>query len=390
MTHLLRAISFDLQTSSYNGSSLDFNLSMTELFDNHPNRQKGRFLYISEMTFACFTPFIIIVGLLGNGLSLAVFTSKALRKLTASTYLTALSLADTLALVFYVSVEWLRRGLVILDPETKLEFLDKSGICQVLLYLAYLARFMSSWVIVLFTIERFTGICYPLRSFKRGGKRILCSLLFSGCIIVLYKPAMSISTTIRGKTACTSNPEVPELLSYILDLAFALSITFVPFVIITVLNILIVRALYLRNRDGTLFSEDTTTNIRLEFTIILVAISFFFVAFNLPYTIVWSRYFLTSHPEYNVASFSKVDNNYWIAVLNITRTVFYLNYCVNFFLYSITGRCFRKTLIRMLSCKFIKQRRNGSYIRCQYIVSHNTHNTIVSKCSGSRKSQTSI
>mgnify|MGYP002153690128 FL=1 len=391
MAELLDAVSLEIRTQSYNISSRhNFNLSMTEILDRRSVWQKTEFLHLSELIFACVTPVIIIVGLVGNGLSLAVFTSNSLRKLTASTYLTALSLADLSTLVFYVTIEWLRRGLVILNPDARLNILDASGVCQVLLYFAYLSRFMSSWVIVVFTVERFTGICHPLRSFKRGGKRVLLTILCVACVIVLYKPGMTISTTMRGRVACKSNPAVPEIVSYALDVVFALSITIIPFIIITVLNILICRALYLRNRDGSLFSEDANTRIRLEFTLILVAISFFFIAFNLPYTIVWSRYFLKSHPEYNQSSFREVDNEYWISVLNITRTVFYINYCVNFFLYSITGRCFRKTLVGMLKCTTFRHRRSGSYIRCHYMGSASTHATIVCKYEMPTKSGTSM
>lgn len=376
---------------SSNISSRHYNLSVTEILDRPTLWQKTQFLHQSEMLFACLTPVIIAVGLVGNGLSLAVFMSKGLRKLTASTYLTALSLADTATLLFYVFVEWLRRGIVILNPELKLKILDQNGMCQILLYLAYVSRFMSAWIIVLFTVERFTGICHPLRSFKRSGRKVLLMMFLLAGILMLFKPATSTSSTIRGRTACRPNPAIPEILSYSLDLLFALTITFIPFLVITVLNILIVRALYLRNRDGDLFSEDTNTRIRLEFTLILVSISFFFIAFNFPYTVVWSRYFLTSHPDYNINSFQKVDNDFWIGLLNVTRTVFYMNYCINFFLYNITGRCFRKTLRGMFRCRMLQPRRRDSYIRCNYIGNTNTQTSMISKLDTSTcKSNTAI
>jgi len=34
----------------------------------------------------------------------------------------------------------------------------------------------------------------------------------------------------------------------------------------------------------------------------------------------------------------------------ITRTIFFGNYCVNFFIYSLSGACFRRHLKRCMSC----------------------------------------
>lgn len=335
---------------------------------------------VGAMFFAYFTPIIFVVGIIGNSLSLAVFTSKNLRKLSASTYLAALSVADISSLIFYVLVEWLRRGLEHIDPGVKLTFLDKNGFCQVLLYMAYISRLMSAWIIVIFTIERFTGVCYPLRSFNRGARKILMSMFALSCILVLYKPILSGEYTKRQKTVCTSNPEF-KLLSFALDGTFAVTITLVPFAIITVLNVLIVRKLFLRNRESRdLFSDDAST-IRLEFTLILLAISFFFVAFNLPFSVVWARNFLYFSDFNRTRTDMNVD--YWKGILLITRTVFYMNYCINFFLYNITGKYFRTALMEMIVCRGTRGSRYGSYIRCHRLGSSNTQMTVA----GSRRSE---
>ncbi|XP_045182782.2 thyrotropin-releasing hormone receptor-like [Mercenaria mercenaria] len=327
--------------------------------------------------FAYLTPVILIVGLIGNSLSAAVFSSKNMRKMSASTYLSALSAADICTLVFYVFIEWLRRGLVHINPDVKsiLIILDRNGPCQVLLYLSYISRVMSTWIIVMFTIERFTGVCYPLKSFKGKSKKIIIGMLIVSCFLVLYKPILSGEYTKRGLTACSSNPEY-SFVSFALDSVFAVLITIVPFIIITVLNALIMRTLYLRNhRHSDLFAEDT--KIRLEFTLILLAISFFFIAFNLPYSAIWFRNFLSSQFVHNHSYiFDKGDIDYWNGILNITRTVFYLNYCVNFFLYSITGAYFRNELAHMLHLRKRTHRVYKSHIRSSRFGSSNHSGTV--------------
>ena len=314
--------------------------------------------------FTYFTPIIFVVGIAGNTMSMAVFTSKSMRNLSASAYLFALSLTDMCTLVFYVLVEWFRRGDI--DPSLKIAFLDYNGFCQLQLWLAYISRFMSAWIIVIFTIERFTGVCYPLKRFKLGSKKIILLMLLIASLLVLYKPILTEEKTILGQTACA--PRDPNgTVSFILDVIFGLSITLVPFLIITVLNSLIVRELFLRNiRSNAMFNEDS--RIRLEFTLILLAISFFFVAFNLPYFVVWAFMHL------NTGKLMSATRGY-TGVMNITRTIFYLNYCVNFFLYSITGARFRKSLKELLFCKIGRRDFRSSYIRCNRLGSSCTQVT---------------
>lgn len=77
--------------------------------------------------YAYFTPVILLIGFVGNSLSLNVFISKNMRSLSASTYLAALSTSDLLTLVFFVTIDWLRRGLVYLYPEIKMQFINLTG-----------------------------------------------------------------------------------------------------------------------------------------------------------------------------------------------------------------------------------------------------------------------
>lgn len=313
---------------------------------------KPSLLTVGTHFFAYFTPVILLVGMVGNCLSLSVFTTKNMKKLSASIYLAALSIADISSLVFYVLVEWLRRGFTHINPEVKLSFLDADGVCQTLLYLSYMSRCMSAWIIVAFTVERFNGVCYPLKKVKRNACKTLLLMFLFNATLVLYKPILSGEYTIRGRTACAANPK-HSFVSFVLDSLFAVSISFIPFLIITTLNVFIVRKVFLHNyRNRDIFTEDT--KIRLEFTFILLAISFFFVAVNLPYFVIWFRNFLNSHfisAPSDTMFLSKADIDEWNGVLLITRTIFYMNYCVNFFLYSITGASFRKELAAKVCLK---------------------------------------
>lgn len=345
---------------------------------------EASFLKSARIFYAYFTPVILMVGFLGNLLSLYVFLSRNMRGISASTYLASLSTSDLLTLIFYVTVEWIRRGLVYIRPDLKLTFIDVEGLCQFQLYMSYVSRFLSAWLVVAFTGERYIGVCHPLRRrdicTKSGTRRIVGSIFVISIVIALYKPILSaIYVGTDGKHYCTTDRDY-DFASFVLDSIYAVLITLVPFVIITVLNILIMRRLIIRNkrkRECKIITEESI--IRLEFTIILLAISFCFIGLNIPFFAVWLRNFLHSkfiskmdvmeHLEGHKA-FSNFE--FWQGVLYITRTIFYLNYCINFFLYSITGAYFRGEVKMLFTYHSLKR---DSYSRCSLRTSRSNSQT---------------
>ena len=104
--------------------------------------------------YAYVTPIIFIVGVIGNCLSLRVFLSKPMRKMSACYYLAALAASDTGVLFTYVFLEWLNKGLPHWPGGHRAPIVNINGICHTFVFLSYFFRFLSSWLIVIFTIER--------------------------------------------------------------------------------------------------------------------------------------------------------------------------------------------------------------------------------------------
>lgn len=329
--------------------------------------------------YAYVTPFIILVGLIGNGVSMAVFASRALRKLSASLYLAAISLSDTMVLLTYVLLDWLNRGLRQWPGEPQLPVVNVFGVCQSFLYFSYLFRFVSVWVLVVFTMERYIAACRPLHRriicTKTFGRRAILTICGVASLISLYKPLLSglfqprsvqddstfglyaptnsqydqpkpQNATLAGdmtQEICTRNPDYPRT-NFTMEVIYGLLITAVPFVIIAVFNMLILRTIMQRDANIRKFKIAFKDNrIRWEFTVTLLAVSSSFICLNLPYFVTWCQQFRQTT---NASVSSQMRDQ-----LYITRTIFYLNYCVNFFLYCLSGTYYRRQLAKTFGCR---------------------------------------
>jgi len=57
-------------------------------------------------------------------------------------------------LLSYVLLDWLKKGLPLWPGHHSIRWVDVSGVCESFLFMSYTFRFVSIWLIVLFTIER--------------------------------------------------------------------------------------------------------------------------------------------------------------------------------------------------------------------------------------------
>ncbi|ELU10828.1 hypothetical protein CAPTEDRAFT_115578 [Capitella teleta] len=329
------------------------------------NQDSGRKFY------AYITPFIIVIGLCGNLISLRVFMARTLRKLSASVYLAAISLSDSFVLIFYVLFPWLSKGLPVVSDGYRVRIMDTARVCESLLFFTYLCRFVSVWLIVTFTVERYIAACRPLQRrvicTKAFGRKAIALTCLIGCLFSLYKPLVSgvftreelvgpnTSTTLGNSATegtCMANPEYKRI-NFIMDTMYGLTTTAIPFIVISIFNLLIVRTLI--RRDATIkklkimFKD---SRIRWEFTIMLLVVSSCYVCLNLPYFVLWCQQFLFTHninESDMMDGIVEVESTKYSVILPVTRTIYTLNYSVNFFLYCLTGGYYRGALVALFT-----------------------------------------
>lgn len=102
------------------------------------------------------TPMIIVGGCVGNLMAVYVFRrTKKLAQQSSTYYLAALCLSDTLYLLLH--------GLLYLTTYQHLNVYNRSGLCEAITYLSSSASFISVWLVVAFTAERYVAVAHPLR-----------------------------------------------------------------------------------------------------------------------------------------------------------------------------------------------------------------------------------
>jgi len=204
-------------------------------------------------TGAVFVPIIVITGLFGNTLSLMVFATPAMRRTPCSVFLGALSAADNTFLTALL-LTWI-------DGEV-MSFLTSDIACQLIIYLTYIASFLSVWFIVGFTCERYIAVCHPLRRPRLCSvyreKITVAALTVWACLMYNYSFWTTGFEQLEPQPRCYHKLRFIEFLNVITWFDTFLTMI-IPFIIIIVVNISVLRKIYIsRNKSNNSFNADNT------------------------------------------------------------------------------------------------------------------------------------
>nr|XP_012218592.1 PREDICTED: kappa-type opioid receptor-like [Linepithema humile] len=242
-------------------------------------------------------PIFIILGLLGNCLSAIVHFRKKMRSFSSNIYLGILAISDIVHSMISL-IDWLH----IMDIKPIRNYLY----CLIIFleFLLYFSEFLSVWLIVAFTIERFIVTKYPLlrRSWctvKRAkivvitlmGLAILRSILL---IFSLYK---TMHYELYKRNSNMYNVYKSVILGkqygflYTKHIIDSIIIFTLPALVIVICNTLIGYHIYQQNRDRkTLITASDSSNGRIQIfndkillhriTIMLILVSSIYVIFK--------------------------------------------------------------------------------------------------------------
>lgn len=155
---------------------IDYNLSNVsyEYDDNEKDITTTFAFKLGAFFVHYYTPVLVPFGVIGNILSVVVLLKTEIRKLSSSYYLAALGISDTCFLLI-AFVSWLNF--------VKINIYNRNHFCQFFTYVSGLCCFLSVWLIVAFTVERYIVVLHPLKRPMICTRKRACFLL-TGLIIV--------------------------------------------------------------------------------------------------------------------------------------------------------------------------------------------------------------
>lgn len=304
---------------------------------------------VARMLWVFGGPFIFFAGLGGNTLIVAVMTRRRMQGSSTCVYLTLMAIADTMVLLTGMIPEWLEAARIVVLKELH------QAACKLEKFLFYTSADTAVWFLVIFTIDRFIAVCYPLKKnkFCRSSRaKLSCAVVFGAAILknvhVLFTRGAQYKVQ-GNRTSSTllliSNCGKPSAAcEYFEDfvrpwIAFVV-VSLLPFCLILLCNVCIIRALLSVRRLRAEHSIVSTSDKSLiQMTAMCLSASFCFLVCITPSILLLiGKPYWKNAPFYEIA---KVINNELV----------YVNHSINFFLYCVTGKRFRSGITAVCRCR---------------------------------------
>ena len=273
----------------------------------------------------CVWPPLCVTGFVGNALVLLVLRRKGLVKTSANVYLSALAICDTLVLAI--------ASLVIYSPLAWGVRLDATNewTCRALWPAHHTLSNASMWIIVMFTVERFIAVRFPLQKLRKLTPRkasVWCASILLFAFVKNIDLFFVFSIVDRSSdTACGVSSVYMSYMKHYRSW-ITLIIKAASFCVVFLCNCAIIwelRRKFAAN-DGL-----------PRATLMCLSVSLAFIICVIPENVV------------------RVANSHWPispqtrdAVYTVVLLLRYASHAINFFLYSLTGAHFRRELVTML------------------------------------------
>ena len=372
-----------------NVTDVDFNISS----DDHQQKHSPLYTVLRGTTNTLdmfLVPTLVAMGVMGNTLSFVTFTFSNLKSLSSSVYLAALAIAD-IGFLLCVLASWITNFNV--------NLYHQPGWCQTFVYLTYVFSFLSVWYVVGFTVERYIAVRFP---FKRGdmctvrrarivvvGLSIFSTITYNFAIWTTGSFIMPSTSPIAGQRLCYPKDSWREVLKIANNFDSVVTLA-IPFFVIAILNAHIIYAVTRYQREAnemviyrssatasaTSSTANTSSNTREsnKVTRMLLVVSFTFLLLNVPGHVIRFHVFVQTmnDPLYKAGPI-------YYELQKLFVYLYYVNFSINFFLYSLCGKNFRVALKSLLinCCTKYGDDKNG--FRLHQVKRHRETHSVVTK-----------
>ena len=288
-------------------------------------------------------PVISAIGLVTNILSFIVFSRKKFKKTVFSIYFRFLIIFDTLALLVPIN-KFLELNLaIVISHNTTL-------LCKIRMYYEFVITPISSWILVVISLDRYLGIAYPFGFvIHKKSKFQICVclgiLLFH---LVYFSPNLTYSLTKKllvtngtNETVFISscnNPNVP------LNMMVFFQSDLIPFVLMLFLTFITLLKLFNSRKR---LNNNLSRQKDVKFAVISVTLNIIFLILTGPHYI-----FNLVYEDYlNTMSF-----DIFISIVSIKFLLFYSNFASVFFINFAANSLFKNEFYKFIRKNRCKRR----------------------------------
>ncbi len=284
---------------------------------------------------------IVLLGTVGNVLSLAVFSRKRFKNISVNFMFRIMCITDTLCLLQALQTVLFYAGIYNIRTQSELT-------CKLFPYLAYSLLPIKGWILVFIDFERYMSVKNPAKKLILQNSRIQVISIVYICVFnfLWYIPFMTnlnLFETRNKKLVCNQLKNVKKKVADTMDI---LNSSLVPFSLMIMFTVLIVMEVYRsKNRIGTNLKNLCVVKKEQKckkFTITLVLTNLAFIFFNIPFRI-------------NSFLYAFYHNKLLIAIF---RFICYGSFAMPIFIYVVTNSLFRKELLEMMGLKNQKKTAN--------------------------------
>lgn len=317
-------------------------------------------IMLSNKVYFAASLFFTAVGLAGNSLSVTVFSSAPMRKVSSNVYLLTLAVSDALYLISVFLTKTLATLRCWYFVESAIDLMNRSSVaCVLLQYITDLFSDFSTCLILAFTVERYVAVYLPTK-FKYvctvSRARLTCSAILVLVAIFIAPYHVMYVGLLEKFNVCAVDLE-HEATFTILYAVESFLFRILPITVIAILNVFIIFRVWKikqkRNRLMTGKIEDQPhqqqqqqhhhEDSSLQLTIMLILVSTTYIVLDIPVLAHFVILKLTLSHVVDISHQSIVVSQ------NCTRMLFIAGYAVNFFLYTVSGTVFRQQLVSLLT-----------------------------------------
>ncbi len=279
--------------------------------------------------FEVCPPFLLVTGIITNILIILIYTRPRFSKLPTR------RLWISLAIVEIICIIQITKHFI---PYVKNLSDTTRFFCKLLHFTSHFGS-INAWILVFVSVDRFLAIVYP-RLYRLSYKyQMLTLMILVFTNLTFYSQKFVYTDTFylnnTNSTICNLVPhhKTAWIIFNWMDL---FNSTLIPFLFMLVSSLYLSHVIFISRRK-LLTKGSSKVNRRLKkdirFSITLISLNVIFVVLNLP-IIIYLIILMTGN--FDPIIFSIVDNLY------------YLSYCLNFFIYIIVNSNFRKEFFRII------------------------------------------